>query len=380
MKKLYIIFILFLINVNPVFGQNQMAKIKFEIKAPNLAPEEVVYITGNHEALGNWSPGVVQLNAGDNDIWNIEIQLPTNFKAEYKFSKGSWATEAATDNETIPLNYTLVVEHDTTLHYEINKWKDQIDFKVEGQITGDVVYHKKLEGAGLKSRDIIVWLPPDYKTNMNKKYPVLYMHDGQNLFDPKTSSFGVDWQIDETAQQLIKENKIKSIIIVGINNTPDRKAEYSPTEKGIAYMKFIVDVVKPFIDKNYRTLSNRENTAVGGSSMGGLISFMLAWYYPEVFSKAACMSPAFKYEDFDFTNAVKEYTGKKKNITLYIDNGSVDLDEELQPGVDKMIAILKSLGYKEDKDFYVVIDKDATHNEAAWAKRVWKPLTIFFGK
>jgi predicted alpha/beta superfamily hydrolase len=114
--------------------------------------------------------------------------------------------------------------------------------------------------------------------------------------------------------------------------------------------------------------------------MGGLISMMCAWEYPEVFSKAACLSPAFKYRQFDYTEKVSSYTGPKKKITIYIDNGSVDLDAQLQPGVDKMVEALTKMKYIEGEDFFVYIEKNASHNEAAWAKRMWRPIEIFFAK
>lgn len=378
MKNFINVLLITLIYFISVKGQVQMINITFQVNTKNLSHGEAVYITGNHPNLGDWSPGVVKLEKVDEELWRIDLEFPKQFKVEYKFSKGSWATEAVMDDDEVPRNHSLVAEKDTNLFIEINKWKDQVKYKTAGQIYGDIVYHRQVKGKEIKPRDIIVWLPPGY--NENRKYPVLYMHDGQNLFDPTTSSFGVDWQLDETAHRLITENEIEPLIIVGINNTPDRIDEYSPTAKGIAYMKFIVNVVKPFIDKNYATITGRENTLIGGSSMGGLISFMLAWYYPDVFSKAACFSPAFKYRDFNFAAVINEYKGEKKNVKFYIDNGGVDLDAKLQSGVDQMISSLKSLGYTEEEDLFIVIDKEAPHNEAAWAKRVWKPLKIFLGK
>ena len=160
----------------------------------------------------------------------------------------------------------------------------------------------------------------------------------------------------------------------------NRGTEYADTPLGHLYMKLIVERIKPFIDLQYRTLPDRENTAVGGSSMGGLISIMCAWEYPNVFSKAACFSPAFKIANIDYVKNVLEYSGKKKKITLYIDNGGVDLDARLLPGVNEMVKALEEKGFIENKDLFFFVDKTATHNETAWAKRVWRPLEIFFAK
>ena len=140
-------------------------------------------------------------------------------------------------------------------------------------------------------RNVIIWLPPGYNKlrNVQKKYPVLYMHDGQNLIDPKTSFAGKDWRVDETAVKLSKAKRMSEIIVVGIYNTSDRLAEYSDSEKGDRYLNFIIDELKPFIDNNYRTIPQREHTAIMGSSMGGLISFIAGWKYYDVFSMAGCM-------------------------------------------------------------------------------------------
>jgi predicted alpha/beta superfamily hydrolase len=238
-----------------------------------------------------------------------------------------------------------------------------------------------MEGEGIKPRDVIVWLPPSYEKHRRKRYPVLYMHDGQNVFDPATSFLGVDWQVDEVADRLIRERKMQEIIIVAIYNTPDRRDDYSDTPKGRAYMRFIVEKLKPFIDQQYRTLPDRKHTAVMGSSMGGLISFLLVWNYPQVFSQAACLSPVFDHRDIS-VNAVplvETYVGPSKKIRIYMDNGVVGLDEQLQPGCDAMLRALQAHGFKLGRNLEWYRDPDAEHNERAWAKRVWRPLLFMYG-
>jgi len=192
------------------------------------------------------------------------------------------------------------------------------------EIVGKVEYHKDVLSPILKNkRDIVVWLPIGYNPlkNPDKKYPVLYMHDGQNIMDPKTAYVGKDWRVDETVMKLIKQKKIKEIIVVGIYNSPDRLDEYSWTEKGQNYLKFIVTELKPFIDSAYKTLSDKDNTAIMGSSMGGLISFYAGWHYPEVFSMAGCLSSSFYYNNDRSIKQVEEYTGHKKHVKFYIDHG-----------------------------------------------------------
>jgi predicted alpha/beta superfamily hydrolase len=244
------------------------------------------------------------------------------------------------------------------------------------KIIGNVSYHRQFYSTLLDNkRDIIVWLPPSYNLETERRYPVLYMHDGQNIMDPKTSFAGMDWRIDETLSKLIRLNKLREIIVVGIYNTPDRLEEYSDTEKGNYYIKFIIEELKPYIDKNYRTLKDNENTAVMGSSMGGLISFLIAWNHPDVFSKAACLSSSFYYNNDKAIEIVKKYNGPKKKIKFYIDHG----EDGLVRG-QKMFCALTSKGYIIGSDIDYFYAAGAEHNEKAWADRLERPLMFFFKK
>jgi len=246
---------------------------------------------------------------------------------------------------------------------------------IAGQVTGKVTYHTTVKGEGLHERDLVIWLPPGYADDTGQRYPVLYMQDGQNIFDPATSYAGVDWAIDESVDRLIRAGVIDPMIVVGIYNTKDRNAEYSPGEKGTAYMDFVVNVVKPLIDTSYRTRPGRQHTLVGGSSSGGTISFMLAWDHPEIFAGAICMSPAFKvgpgmdFSEFDFIGYFEATRENPRDVFFYIDNGGVELDAILQPGVDEMLASLEQWGYRQDKDWIFIHDTNAKHFESAWASR-----------
>ncbi len=285
-------------------SQNEKV-VDIEVIANNLPEGSSIYITGNNEQLGNWQPNEIELIEIEKGKWSKSFSFTKGKKLEFKFTRGSWNNEALNDDGSTPVNYTMDVSSDTSITYKIKLWADQVERKIDGQITGTVKYHRNFGGDGIKPRDIIVWLPPGYGTDFSKNYPVLYMHDGQNIVDPNTSSFQVDWQIDEAADSLIRKGFIEPIIIVGIYNTADRNNEYSEDKLGLLYMKFIVDSLKPFIDRNYRTKPDRINTATGGGSLGGLISFMLMWDYSEIFSKAVCFSPAFKIDQYDFVDNVK---------------------------------------------------------------------------
>jgi predicted alpha/beta superfamily hydrolase len=379
MKKFFALsFIVILFSNN--FSQSNNYEITFVVYSTSVNDSESVFIVGSDPQLGNWNPEMVKLFRVNDSTWIKSFKFETGKYLEYKFTKGLWEKEALNEAGFIPENSALKVLSDSTIAIRIKKWNDEQQRISHGQITGKVKYHFQFEGDGLKPRDIVVWLPPSYEDSTDKRYPVFYMHDGQNTFDPATSSFGYDWRADEVTDSLIKTGDINEIIIVAINNTVDRGKEYVHSNLGYAYMDFLVNKLKPFIDKQYRTLPDKENTAVCGASLGGLISLMLVWNYPQVFSKAACLSSAFKIDQLNYVDSVASYNGMKKDIKLYIDNGGIGLDAKLQPGNDEMIVALQNKGYELGKDIIWYVNKNAAHSEIAWAERIWRPLVFFFGK
>lgn len=382
MKFYYSFFCLLAVLLFTSCSSNTTPEIEIIVKAYKVQPGESIYIAGNHLKLGNWAPDKIKLENVQDSIWSIKLPFNIGESIQFKFTRGGWDSEALTNDGRVSGNHTINVNADTTASFTITKWRDTdlIEASFDGQITGTLKYHKKIEYPGLRDRDIIVWLPPGYGENSKQRYPVLYMHDGQNIIDPQTSAFGIDWQVDETADSLISGGEIEPIIVVGIYNTADRSPEYSDTELGQKYVDLLINHIKPMIDKNYRTKPDRKNTAIAGSSMGGLISFILVWNHSDVFSKAICMSPAFAYREYNYVENIKSKPKPEEKIKIYIDNGGVGLEKLLQPGIDQMLSFLKDSGYENDKDLFVVIEEEAEHNEPAWAARMAYPLKIMFGK
>ena len=362
------------------YAQNNLIKVTFKVIAPNAADNVIIFISGNHSALGNWRPDKVPMskNVQDN-CWYYSIQIAAGYHLSYKFTQGSWDTEALNDDGSVPANENLTALRDTIILKHIHLWKIPGKEKSLSEINGVVKYHRNITGEGLEPRDLIVWLPPGYDQNENCRFPVLYMHDGQNIFDPVTAFAGIDWRIDETADNMIRNGKIVPLIIVGIYNTPRRNDEYSHTKTGKLYMNFILNTVKPLIDSKYRTLPDREYTVTAGSSLGGLVSFMLCWEHSDVFSKAACLSPAFKIETLNYVRFVERTDKPQKPIKVYIDNGMIGIENELQPGIEAMISALNKQGYLQDQDYFFYRDSVGTHNENSWGNRFWRPLKLFFG-
>jgi len=245
------------------------------------------------------------------------------------------------------------------------------------EIVGETRYHRDLASSRLKhQRDILVWLPPSYSHDSRKRFPVLYMQDGQNLMDPATAFLGRDWHIDEIVTNLIRRDRVREIIIVGVYNTPDRLKEYSGFKMGRDYGRFMAKELKPFIDATYRTQPH--NTAVMGSSMGGLISFYLAWWYPELFPQVACMSSSFFWNQNRAIRDVQDCEDEKKHISIYLDVG--EKEHHLIPSYEKMVTALLEKGYQKGFDLEYHTAKDGDHSEPAWSRRLWRPLKFLFGK
>lgn len=255
-------------------------------------------------------------------------------------------------------------------------------------LTGDIRFHHGFHSRFLaQDRDLIVYLPPGYRKTRTKRYPVLYLHDGQNLFDGATSFIpGRDWQVDETAERLIEAGQIEPLIIVGIYNTGmDRVDEYTPTlddrlKKGGSadwYGRMLVEELKPFIDSSYRTRNSRENTGLGGSSLGGLVSLYLGLKYPRVFGKLAIISPSAWWDHRMIIHEV-ESLEKKPDLRIWLDIGTAEGEaiKALPPLRDALI----DKGWKLDEDLRYFEAADAVHDERAWADRVEPVLRFLFPK
>jgi alpha-glucosidase len=231
-----------------------------------------------------------------------------------------------------------------------------------------------------RQRTIRVYLPPGYAAS-KRRYPVLYMHDGQNLFDDATSFLG-EWGVDETLDELSKTRDIK-LIVVGIDNGGENRiheltawdsAKYGKGE-GRQYMAFIVDVVKPYVDAHFRTKPDRANTAIMGSSLGALISHYALYQYPQVFSKAGIFSPAYW-----FAPAVYDFTATRSLSTdakVYFYAGGSE-DESMLPNLKRMTSLMQSQGVSP-QNVSVRIDPAAQHNEAAWRKEFPHAVEWLFG-
>ena len=246
------------------------------------------------------------------------------------------------------------------------------------------------------ARRIDVWLPPGYDTNAGERYPVVYMHDGQNIFDSATSYGGTSWEVDQAMCRLIKAGKTKGAIIVGVwNSGMGRFPEYMPRKavtgdtltilpgmpgmptasiRSDAYLRYLVEEVKPAIDHAYRTLPDAAHTSVMGSSMGGLISGYALVEYPAVFGAAGCVSTHFPAGDGIVINYFAQHLPPPDTHRIYFDYGTQTLDALYEPYQLKMDAAMRAAGYTDGRDWMTRKFAGEEHSEKSWRKRVEIPL------
>jgi predicted alpha/beta superfamily hydrolase len=259
--------------------------------------------------------------------------------------------------------------------------------------TGDLRLHDFRSRIFGNTRFVRVWLPPGYDdpVNANRSYPVLYLNDGQNLFEGATSFNGIEWQVDETGDRLIREGILPPMILVGIDNAARaRIREYMPHRSlnpmmmrahGTRYPAFLFKEVMPFMARNYRVAAGPENTGLGGSSLGALIALYTAAVRPGVIGRLLLESPSLWASNRQLirqSRGVKRWPERIFLATGTAEAGRKDKDQSMVDDVRELAAILGRAGL-DDSRLKLVIDEGATHHESAWARRFPEALAFLFG-
>ncbi len=265
-----------------------------------------------------------------------------------------------------------------------------------------VVYHTNFPSQFVDSRNVEVWLPTGYTKDNTKTFKVLYMHDGQNVLNDRTSYTGIEWGVDETLDSLIQTDVVKPTVVVAIwNNGLKRFPEYmpqipqryieSPQAKAALrdnfgvdnllsdnYLKFIVEELKPFIDSTYNVSREQENTAIMGSSMGGLISLYAISKYPDVFGAAGCVSTHWPVPMIGevYMEQVSKTLPDPKTHKIYFDYGTKTLDAEYEPYQKRVDNMMRKKGFIEGQNWITRKFEGAAHDELSWKKRAAVPLTF----
>ncbi len=263
-----------------------------------------------------------------------------------------------------------------------------------GGATGDLRLHEFRSRVFRNKRWLRVWLPPGYDDgeNLGRRYPVLYLNDGQNLFEAATSYAGVEWQVDETADRLIREGAVPPMIIVGMDNAgKDRIREYMPHRsmhpmmlrvQGQRYPDFLMKEVMPFVERSYRIASGPENTGLGGSSLGGLIALYTAMVRPGAIGRLLLESPslwASHRQAIKESRSVRIWPERTYLGVGTAEAGSTEQSRTVTDDVRELAGILRRAVLSE-KRLRLVIEDGAGHNEGAWAERFPEALRFLFGQ
>ncbi|WP_448702701.1 alpha/beta hydrolase-fold protein [Mucilaginibacter sp. AW1-3] len=358
MKRL-LLFFAFLLSAHILFAQ---VKVNFVIKnLPVQMPEpKSIYMAGN---FNDWSPAKAAWQFTNNSLQ--QNLAPGNY--EYKLVRGSWDKVECGPNGAGFGNRSLHLVHDTTVYLTVADWQD-LHPPIQRTHTASANVHiitEKFDMPQLgKQRRVWIYLPKGYQTG-KQKYPVIYMHDGQNLFDGYTSGFG-EWGVDEFMDSLKAGQQ--QFIVVGVDHGGDaRVVEYSPYASkygqplGDKYVDFLVETLKPYIDSHYRTLTDARHTAVAGSSMGGLISMYAELKYPRVFGSAGVFSPAFWINPPIYEYAKAHAAQAKRFYFVCGDQEGDTMDTDML----KMADISRNSGLSL-KNTPTTVIKGAKHNEAQW--------------
>jgi len=362
-----------------------------------------VYLTGTLPELGPWRANGLAMT-GEGRRRTARVTAPSGTVFEYKFTLGTWDREALDTAGAVPPNHRLVLDRDVEATHDVPGFKKDVrdyiaDWRGSG-VAGRLVYWTDVPSAFLAhTRHVEIWLPPGYDADTTARYPVLYMADGQNLFDPRIASTGTDWGVDEAVVRLVQRGVIPPIIVVGVWNSVERSREYSPWHGAPQYARFLIEELMPRVNREFRTRTGPANTAVMGSSMGGLLSYYLVTYHPETFGACGCLSTAFLLsEAWAVRNLGVAPAAGMPDTTAYIvhdiaaglpvprgarywfDYGGQGLDSTFGPSHDVVRAWLLRQGLVEGRDFVIRRYEGATHNEASWRARLDDPLTFLFGR
>lgn len=350
------------------------------VSTPQLTPLlDTIYVAGN---FNNWNPADpayrLQLNgAGE---WEINLNIPAGTALEYKFTRGfDWSTVEGTDLGGFIPNRTLIASNGQIAQHSIAGWEDIAGSHTVTQHVRILASHFSIPQLS-RTRRIWVCLPSDYAQSQ-LSYPVLYMHDGQNLFDVATS-FAGEWQIDETMLQR-DASGCQGVIVVGIDNgggqrmeeySPWANAAYNVSGEGIQYSAFVSQTLKPFIDNYLRTASGPQNTIVGGSSLGALIACYIQARYPDIFGKSIQMSPAYWFNQPSLINYLSTLTNLPDYFQAKFCSGANE-SQSMITDVNLVINALEEVGVSAnamDFDIY----SNGQHNESSWAAQFPEQLSF----
>ena len=368
---------------------SQLIVVEVPDGTPAGAP---VWISGDLPALGSWNGAGVRLERAESGRYAARVALERGVAFEFKLTRGNWETVEKDARGGEIANRSARAGERDTLFVTVAAWRDQAGGEPvrRSTLTGEVRRHAAFRSRFVRARDVLVWLPPGYGADRTRRYPVLYFHDGNNVLDAATSFKGVEWGADETAGRLIRAAALRPFILVAIDNTPDRMAEYTPVPdarhgggQAAGYERFLLEELKPFVDRSYRTLPGPDATGLVGSSLGALVSLDLALRRPDRFGLVGCISPAAWWAERDI---VRRAAAARKGTALriWLDVGTAEGTEKAgtKEWLEDTRALREALltrGWREGADLHYEEVEGAVHDEGAWAARLDRILVFLLG-
>jgi pullulanase len=356
--------------------------IRLLVTAPSVAWDERLYLASN---ANGWNPrndryALRRLADGRFEI--LQIMAPgTHF--EFKITRGGWdRVEVAADGADLA-NHKFKIHDTQTIEVTVVDWQDHHPRAPKPRTTvGDVRSLGEFTIPALdRKREVLIYLPPGYETDVHRHYPVMYMWDGQNLFDESTA-FNGEWRIDDTLERMIPTGELPPVIVVAIYNGGEHRLneqcpwpspDFEIDGEGEAFLGWVAQDLKVRIDRGFRTLTDPAHTGVGGSSMGGLTSLYAAFRYPQVFGRILAMSSAFWFARKKIYGYVHEQT-KPLGTKIYLDCGRHEGSRGSQNAFfrqsQEMANLLREKGFVDGQDLLWVEDPEGHHGEFAWARRV----------
>lgn len=328
----------------------------------------------------NWNQGIKMTNTAQNSghfQWQIDLDCDAsikNLEVKVLVNDNSWMLGS---------NHHINFNSGSKPALDIYPWF----YTYQGSLTTiPKVYSSELKNY----RDVIVYLPPSYQENSLKRYEnVLIMHDGQNLFDPRTSAFGTAWMCQDTLNSMIISGQADELVIVGPYNTNDRTNEYTyiydPSEKaggkGDLYLNWLESTLIPLAKTTYRVDIQRETLGILGSSLGGLISCYAGWTRADVYGKVGCMSSSFWWDDNNYQKDVIINRALNSSVPVpvfYMDSGTAGGDGTCAVYTSEVYDYYLQHGFTADQTVFKYIDQGGSHNEASWGKRFNLPISALY--
>ena len=361
--------------------QNDIQSVEIQLfTSVPLVDSDTIFITGSNDQLGQWNGRGIPFTRKDSLRWSLYFNSEDS-AFSYKITLGTWEKEALLDEVGSNRDLGGWNGMDTIFHCD---YFGPAEIIIDGQISG---YHETLQSpidpdGIIPSRRMWVWSPYDFRKNKSiSGFDILLMSDGQNVIDPSSSTYGVDWAVDESIISLIDSNIIdRDILVVALDCSEsgnNRRLEYGPGDLGDATIKYLTQIIIPFVLDNYPVTGDMgvvPKIFFAGSSMGGVLGFRLATEYDYFFDGVMSFSPAVLVNAGDglSVDALTPWAAsgyKKPTTPFYIDNGGLGLESQLQPGIDLLLANLDSIGLKRNKDYLWIKDPASYHGELGWRKR-----------